>query len=58
MNLTSIVVSTIAFFVASFYLKRYFDQSDLPQGMTRNTLVFALALIVSYAIGWAVDHIV
>ena len=58
MNLTSIVVSTIAFFVASFYLKRHFDQSDLPQGMTRNTLVFALALIVSYAIGWAVDHIV
>jgi hypothetical protein len=58
MNLTIIVVSTIAFFVASFYLKRYFDQSDLPQGMTRNSLVFALALIVSYAIGWAVDHIV
>ena len=58
MNLAGIVVSTIAFFVASFYLKRYFDESDLPKGMTRNTLVFALALAVAYAVGWAVDHIV
>ena len=58
MKLTGLVVSTIAFFVASFWLKRRFDESDLPAGMTRNTLVFALALAVAYAVGWAVDHIV
>lgn len=56
--MTSIVVSTIAFFVASFYLKRYFDGTDLPKGMTRSLTIFALALVVAYAIGWAVDHMV
>jgi len=56
--MAGIIVSTIAFFVASFYLKRYFDGTDLPRGMTRNVTIFALALVVAYAVGWAVDHIV
>ncbi len=56
--MAGIVVSTIAFFVASFYLKRYFDGTDLPKGMTRSLTIFTLALAVAYAIGWAVDHIV
>jgi hypothetical protein len=52
-----IVVSTIAFFIASFYLKRYFDGTDIPKGMTRNITIFTLALAVAYAVGWAVDRI-
>ena len=56
--MAGIVASVIAFFVASYYIKRYFDDSDLPAGMTRNVTVFALALLVSYIVGWAVDHIV
>jgi len=55
--MAGIVVSTLAFFVASFYLKRYFDSTDLPRGMTRNILVFSLALVLAYAVGWAVDHV-
>ena len=55
--IASLILGTIAFFVASFYLKRYFDQSDIPAGMTRNVVVFTLALAVSYLVGWVVDHI-
>jgi len=55
--MAGIVASTIAFFVAGFYIKRYFDGTDIPKGMTRNVVVFTLALVVSYAIGWVVDHI-
>ena len=55
--MAGIVVSTIAFFVASFYLKRYFDGTDIPKGMTRNITIFTLALAVAYVVGWAVDHI-
>jgi hypothetical protein len=55
--MAGIVASTIAFFVGSFYLKRYFDGTDLPKGMTRSLAIFTLALVVAYAIGWAVDHI-
>ena len=56
--IASLIASTIAFFVASYYIKRTLDDSDIPKGMTRNLVIFSLALVVSYAVGWAVDHIV
>jgi len=52
-----IIASTIAFLVASYFIKRYFDGTDIPRGMTRNITIFTLALAVAYAVGWAVDHI-
>lgn len=56
--MTGIVVSTIAFFLASWFIKRRFDESDvIPKGMTRSLVIFALALAVSYVIGAAVDWI-
>jgi hypothetical protein len=58
--MTAVIVSTIAFFVAAFLLKRQIERMDLPEGMTSNTLVFALALLVSYFVAtlvdWAVAH--
>jgi VIT1/CCC1 family predicted Fe2+/Mn2+ transporter len=56
--IASLVISTIAFFAASHFIKRWMDDNDIPKGMTRNITVFTLALAVSYAIGWLVDHIV
>ncbi|HTP62695.1 MAG TPA: hypothetical protein VMJ14_11495 [Burkholderiales bacterium] len=53
----SIVISTIVFFAASFFLKRYLDQNDFPKGMTRNVGVFALAAAASYAAAAAIDWI-
>jgi hypothetical protein len=50
-----LVVSTIVFFVASYLIKRRMDESDLPKGLTRNVLVFSLALAVSYGAAVLVD---
>jgi hypothetical protein len=56
----SIVISTIVFFVASFFIKRQFDDMDLPKGMTRSLMVFCLAVAVAYgtaaAIDWVAGH--
>lgn len=54
----SIVVSTIAFFVFGYFIKRWADENDLPRGMTRNISVFVAALALSYALAWLVDKLV
>lgn len=53
----SIVVSTIAFFVASYYLKRWANDNDIPKGMTRNLTVFAVAIALAYGAAWVVDKV-
>ncbi|MGW8183782.1 MAG: hypothetical protein ACWGMT_07475 [Burkholderiales bacterium] len=53
----SIALSIIAFFVASFYLKRYLERMDIPEGKTRGVLIFSLALAVSYLVALAADHL-
>ena len=55
--MTSIVVSTIAFFVASWFIKRRLEEMEIPKGITRSLTVFALALAVSYAVALAVDWV-
>jgi hypothetical protein len=54
----SIVVSTLAFFVAGFFLKRWAASNDFPKGMTLNISIFAAAIAVSYGVAWLVDRIV
>jgi hypothetical protein len=53
----SIALSTIAFFVAAFYIKRYLEGMDIPEGTTRRTVIFSLALLVSYLVALAADHL-
>ena len=53
----SLVLSTIAFFVASYYLKRYLDDMDIPKGMTRSVLIFSIALLISYLVALAADYL-
>jgi hypothetical protein len=55
--MVSLVVSTIVFFVASYFLKRQFDDMDIPKGMTRSFTIFVLAAAVSYAAAWLIDRI-
>ena len=52
-----LVVSTIAFFVATHYLKRYLDAHAIPKGMTRSVLIFTLALAVSYGAAVIVERL-
>lgn len=52
-----IVLATIAFFIAGYYLKRYLEGMDIPKGPTRGVLIFSLALAISYLVAWGVDHL-
>ena len=54
----SLVISTIVYFVASFFLGRYLNDMGIPKGFTRSVGVFCLAVLAAYASGAAVDWIV
>lgn len=54
-SMWNLIVSTIAFIIAAWYIRRYLDENGLPKGMTRGILVFALAYLVSWGVGEAVD---
>ena len=56
--IASIVVSTTAFFVASYFIKRWMDENDIPKGVTRAVTILVLATALAYGVGWLVDHIV
>jgi hypothetical protein len=53
--MTSLVLSTIAFFVASFYIKRSLDGMGVPKTMTRGLVIFVLALAIAYGAAFIVD---
>ncbi|WP_124950591.1 hypothetical protein [Sulfuriferula thiophila] len=50
------VLSTLAFFAAAFWIRRYLDEQGINHGMTRNTLIFVLATVVSLAVSAIVDQ--
>jgi len=54
----SLVLSTVVFFVASFFIKRYLEDMGIPKGMTRGIVVFATALAAAYGVAFLVDRIV
>jgi predicted PurR-regulated permease PerM len=54
-SLWNLIISTLVFFMAARYLHRFLERQGLPKGMTRGTLVFALASLVSWGSGEMVD---
>jgi ABC-type Na+ efflux pump permease subunit len=54
----NLLASTIAFFAASYFIKRWMDDNDIPKGMTRSLTVFALAIAIAYGVAWLVDLVV
>jgi hypothetical protein len=52
----SLLLSTIAFFAAAFWFKRYLDENDINHGMTRNIVVFVFATVVSLIVSAVVDR--
>jgi hypothetical protein len=54
----SFFLSTVAFFVAGFFIRRYLDDMGVPKGMTRGLVVFVIALAAAYAVAWIVDLVV
>ena len=57
----SLVISTIVFFVASFFIKKQFVEMGMPAGMTRGLMVFCLSVAIAYraaaAVDWIVGHV-
>lgn len=51
----NLIISTITFFIAAGYIRRYLDERGLPKGTTRGTLVFTLASLMSWGFGEIVD---
>jgi len=51
----NLIISTIVFFVAAWFVNRYLDGQEIPKGMTRGVLVFVLASLVSWGAGAMVD---
>ncbi|HEY2629421.1 MAG TPA: hypothetical protein VGI57_09855 [Usitatibacter sp.] len=55
--MASFFISTFAFFVASYLIKRKLEEWDIPGGITRATVILMGALVVAYAVGYVVDLI-
>ena len=56
--IASLLISTVVFFVASYFIKRWMEENDIPRGMTRSVTIFVLAATLAYGVGWLVDHMV
>ncbi len=51
----SFFLSTVAFFVAAFFIRRYLEGIGIPKTMLRGLVVFVLSLAVAYGIAALVD---
>jgi hypothetical protein len=56
-SMSNMIVSSIVFFIAAWFIHRYMDEQGIPKGMTRKLLVIVLAYIVSWGSGEIVDWI-
>jgi hypothetical protein len=54
----SFVLSTVAFFVASFFIRRYLENIGIEKTILRGLVVFVLALAVAYGVAALIDVIV
>ena len=54
-SMWNLIISTIMFFIAAWYLNRYLDEQGISKSMTRGVLVFSLASLVSWGAGEMAD---
>jgi hypothetical protein len=53
----SFVVSTLAFFIVAFFVRRHLDEGGVPSTMGRGVVVFVIALAAAYSIAAIVDWV-
>lgn len=51
----NLIISTIVFFIAAWYGRRYLDGQGIPKGMTRSLMIFVFASLVSWGAGEIAD---
>ena len=54
-SMWNLIISTIIFFIAAWYVNRYLDEHEIPKGLTRGVLVLVLAYVASWGAGVIVD---
>ncbi len=54
-SMWNLIISTIVFFIAAWYLDRYLDGQGINKSRTRGVLVFLLASLVSWGAGEIAD---
>lgn len=54
-SIWNIIISTIVFVIAAWWIRRYLDEQGLPKGITRGLLVFMLAYMFAWGAGKLVD---
>ncbi len=54
-SMWNLIISTLVFFIAAWYIHRYLNEQGIPKGMTRGILVFTLASLVSWGAGEVTD---
>ncbi len=58
LHASSILASVIAYLAVAHVVRRACDEMEIPKGMTRGALIFALALAAAYGAAALVDVIV
>jgi len=53
----SLVLSTVAFFIAGYFIKRYLDDMGIPKDMTRILVIFCGAVVISYGVAFIVGWV-
>jgi 4-amino-4-deoxy-L-arabinose transferase-like glycosyltransferase len=54
-SMWNLVIFTIVFFAAAWYIHRYLDEQGIPKGTTRGILVLVVASLLSWGAGYFVD---
>jgi hypothetical protein len=54
-SMWNLIISTIVFFIAAWYIHRYLNEQGIPKGMARGLMVFTLASLVSWGAGEVAD---
>lgn len=56
--LASLVISTIVYFVAAYFIKRWLVEMGIPKGVTRGSVIFVGAAVLAYGTAYLIDLIV
>lgn len=56
-SMWNLIISTVVFFVAAWYVRRYLEEQGIPKGMSRGLMVFVLASLVSWGAGDVTDWV-
>jgi len=56
-RMLSLVFGTIAFFVASYLIRRYLNEIRIPRTLVRGLVVLVLALAAAYGVAFIVDRV-